>query len=122
MKQLVQQRTGAAHFGREAEGVLHLAKHLRLAYNERVEPRCHAEEVGYRVMTRFRVEMRAELIHWNAVKIRQKLLDSGSRRLGLLTAHVELNAVARRYDRSLVMRKRSDQCGERPIDTSGREV
>ena len=80
VKQLVQERAGAAHSRREAERVLHLAEHLRLSHHERVEPGCHAEQMRHRVMTGLGVKMLRELIGGNPVKFGEELLDRSPRR------------------------------------------
>ena len=62
MKQLVQQRAGAAHLRGDAERVLHLPEYLRLAHDERVEARRDAVQMRDGVLPGLRVEVRRQLV------------------------------------------------------------
>ena len=122
MKQFVQERTGAAHLRRHPEGLLHLAEHLRLAHDERIEARGDAEQMVHRLAPGLGVQMWCELVDRYAVEVGEEPMDRGGRRFSFVARDVHLYTVAGRDNGSFVMRKRSDQRGKRAIDTSGREI
>ena len=61
VKQLVEQRAGGAELRGDVVRLFHLAEHLRLAHDERVQAGGHAEQVTDRVLSRLRVQVRRQL-------------------------------------------------------------
>src|SRR5207248_5078067 len=122
LEYLAEHRTGAALLARRLERVLHLPENLRLADDERVEPRGDAEQVRDRRAVAVLEQVRLERLRRELVILAEEPDQLLARARGVGRLDVDLRTVARRQHDRFAYRRLVREREQRRADVAAGEV